>query len=123
MLRKSKKSCEPKVDQAKEKQSEQQTSEEAETQAGGGRDARGRFTKNNPGGPGNPHARFSAQMLTIARQTMTPEKMVAVFESIYIKTLAGDMSAAKLLLHYTIGKPATPRIRTGSRRGLIRKTP
>ena len=70
-----------------------------------GRKANGQFARGNPGGPGNPHARFSAHMLTIARQTMTPEKMAAVFESIYIKALTGDMSAAKLLLHYTIGKP------------------
>src|SRR5262249_47115823 len=61
--------------------------------------------KGNPGGPGNPHARFSAGMLTIARQTMTAEKMANVFEAIYIKALTGDMTAAKLLLHYTIGKP------------------
>ena len=70
-----------------------------------GRQANGQFARGNPGGPGNPHARFSAHMLTIARQTMTPEKMAAVFESIYIKALTGDLSAAKLLLHYTIGKP------------------
>ena len=70
-----------------------------------GREASGRFARGNPGGPGNPHARFSAQMLTIARQTMTPEKMTAVFEAIYIRALTGDMGAAKLLLHYTIGKP------------------
>ena len=70
-----------------------------------GREANGRFARGNPGGPGNPHARFSAHMLTIARQTMTPEKMAAVFEAVYIKALTGDMNAAKLLLHYTIGKP------------------
>ena len=70
-----------------------------------GRKSNGQFARGNPGGPGNPHARFSAHMLTIARQTMTPEKMAAVFESIYIKALTGDMTAAKLLLHYTIGKP------------------
>ena len=69
------------------------------------RQANGRFARGNPGGPGNPHARFSAQMLTIARQTMTPEKMAAVFESIYIRALGGDMTAAKLLMYYTIGKP------------------
>ncbi len=69
------------------------------------REANGRFARGNPGGPGNPHARFSAGMLTIARQTMTPEKIAAVFESIYIKALSGDMTAAKLILHYTIGKP------------------
>ena len=44
-------------------------------------------------------------MLTIARQTMTPEKMANVFEAIYVRALTGDMNAAKLLLHYTIGKP------------------
>ena len=75
--------------------------DEPPTNKGGspGRKANGRFARGNPGGPGNPHARFSAQMLTIARQTMTPEKMTAVFEAIYVKTLTGDMSAAKILLH------------------------
>ncbi len=70
-----------------------------------GRKANGQFARGNPGGPGNPHARFSAHMLTIARQTMTPEKIAAVFEAIYFRAVSGDMSAAKLILHYTIGKP------------------
>ncbi len=81
--------------------------DELATNKGGspGRKSNGQFARGNPGGPGNPHARFSAAMLTIARQTMTPEKIAAVFESIYVKALSGDMTAAKLLLHYTIGKP------------------
>ena len=68
-----------------------------------GRQANGRFARGNTGRPEIPYARFRAYMLTIARQTMTPEKMAKVFEAIYIKTLTGDMNAAKLC---AFGRPS-----------------
>ena len=39
----------------------------------------GRFAKNNPGGPGNPHARHCARMLALLRAAISDEEMVAIF--------------------------------------------
>jgi hypothetical protein len=70
-----------------------------------GREPDGRYTKGNAGGPGNPHARHCAYMLAVFRKTVSEEQMVAVFNALAAKAMGGDVSAAKVLLSYTIGKP------------------
>ena len=60
----------------------------------------GRFAKNNPGGPGNPHARHCARMLALLRASISDEEMVAVFRMLVEKAIARDVSAAKLVLSY-----------------------
>src|SRR5882724_12828810 len=66
----------------------------------------GRFAKDNPGGPGNPHARHCARMLALLRASISDEEMVAIFRKLVEKARAGDVSAAKLLMSYNLGKPA-----------------
>lgn len=66
----------------------------------------GRYAKNNPGGPGNPHARHCARMLALLRTSISDEHMVAIIRKLVEKACAGDVSAAKLLLSYQLGKPA-----------------
>jgi hypothetical protein len=66
----------------------------------------GRFAKNNPGGPGNPHARHCARMLALLRASISDDDMVAIIRKLVEKARAGDVSAAKLLMSYQLGKPA-----------------
>jgi hypothetical protein len=70
-----------------------------------GRDAAGRFAKNNPGGPGNPFARRIAEFRKAIAAAATPEKIAAVVAKLEEKALEGDVAAAKLYLAYAIGKP------------------
>src|SRR5437764_10479304 len=65
----------------------------------------GRFAKDNPGGPGNPHARHCARMLALLRASISDEEMVAIIRALVEKARAGDVSAAKLIMSYKIGKP------------------
>jgi len=70
-----------------------------------GRDARGRFTKNNPGGPGNPFARRTAAARKAFCEAVSQEDLVQIAQTIKQRAKEGDMAAAKLLLSYVIGKP------------------
>jgi hypothetical protein len=72
----------------------------------GGRDAHGRFAKNNPGGPGNPFARRIAEFRKAIAAAATPEKVAAVVTKLEEKALEGDVAAAKLYLAYAVGRPA-----------------
>jgi hypothetical protein len=70
-----------------------------------GRDARGRFTKNNRGGPGNPFARQVAALRRALIESITEEDIRAVAARLLEGAKAGDVAAARLLLSYAIGKP------------------
>jgi hypothetical protein len=70
-----------------------------------GRDANGKFTAGNSGGPGNPHARHCARMLEIFRNTISEEDFIRVVRKLLEKAEAGDTSAAKILFSYVVGKP------------------
>ena len=69
------------------------------------RDTEGKFAKGNSGGPGNPHARACAKMLEIFRNTISEQEMVEICRMLYLKAVGGDISAAKIILSYKIGKP------------------
>jgi hypothetical protein len=71
-----------------------------------GRTADGRFAKDNPGGPGNPHARHCARMLALLRASISDEEMVAIIRALVAKAVEGDIGAAKLIMSYKLGKPA-----------------
>src|SRR4051794_38022963 len=45
----------------------------------------GRFAKDNPGGPGNPHARHCARMLALLRISISDEEMVAIIRKLVEK--------------------------------------
>jgi hypothetical protein len=71
-----------------------------------GRDAGGRFTRGNPGGPGNPFARRVAALRRALLDTVTEEDIRAVVRKLLQEALRGDVAACKVLLAYAIGRPA-----------------
>jgi hypothetical protein len=74
-----------------------------------GRNAQGRFTKGNPGGPGNPFARRTAQLRSVLCQTVTEEDIAEIARKLIAQAKAGDVAAARLVLAYSIGQP-TPAV-------------
>ncbi|HZY85156.1 MAG TPA: hypothetical protein VFE78_10020 [Gemmataceae bacterium] len=71
-----------------------------------GRDTHGRFGKGNAGGPGNPFARQVAALRSALLGRVTAEDVEAVAGELIRQAKEGNLAAAKLLLSYTLGKPA-----------------
>jgi hypothetical protein len=69
------------------------------------RDAKGRFARGNSGGPGNPFGRRFAQLRECLLRSATEENIERLANVLMERAFAGDMTAAKLLLLYWIGKP------------------
>jgi hypothetical protein len=78
----------------------------AKTKRTGGRDARGRFTKGNAGGPGNPFAFQVATLRTELIRKVTKKTIGKVADALIAKAVAGELLAIKLLFLYVLGKPA-----------------
>jgi hypothetical protein len=74
--------------------------------ADNGRDARGRFTAGNAGGPGNPFARRVAELRKVLLETVTDDELRIVAGQLMVKAKFGDLAAIKLLFQYVLGKPA-----------------
>src|SRR5262245_64395058 len=72
-----------------------------------GREANGQFAKGNPGGPGNPFARKVAQLRKLILENLSDEGLLAIVAALKAKAKEGSVSAAKLLLNYALGKPAS----------------
>ena len=70
-----------------------------------GRDTKGRFTKGNSGGPGNPHARQAAQLRATLLKAVTAKDLREVVEAMLRQAKQGNIAAAKLLLDRTLGPP------------------
>lgn len=75
--------------------------------AGTGRQPNGTFAPGNNFGPGNPHARHCARMLTLFRRCVTEQDMVAIIRAMVDNAARGDTSAAKIVFSYVMGKPDT----------------
>jgi hypothetical protein len=75
------------------------------TASTGGREANGRFSKDNPGGPGNPFARQSAALRKRVQAKLTDEKLDKIVDTLIAEAEQGNVAAAKLLLAYGIGQP------------------
>jgi len=71
-----------------------------------GRDARGRFTANNQGGPGNPFARRTAKLRQAMLEALMPDDLRAILAQMVEAAKQGDVAAARLVLAYGVGKPA-----------------
>jgi hypothetical protein len=71
-----------------------------------GRDARGRFTKNNKGGPGNPFARRVASLRQVLLDTVTDEDIREIAAALIVQAREGNLAATKLLFSYVLGKPS-----------------
>jgi hypothetical protein len=74
--------------------------------AEGGRDAHGRFGKGNAGGPGNPFARQVAALRCALLAAVSEKDMEEVTQTLARQAKEGNVAAAKLLLSYSLGKPA-----------------
>ncbi|MFM7150897.1 MAG: hypothetical protein ACKO23_13730 [Gemmataceae bacterium] len=70
-----------------------------------GRDHRGRFTKGNAGGPGNPFARKASLLRSVAIQCLSTADMQVIIERLIYFAREGHIPAIKLLFQYTLGKP------------------
>ncbi len=70
-----------------------------------GRRANGRFARGNPGGPGNPHARRTADIRRLIRESVTDDDLRAVVRCVVKKAKAGEPWAVKELLDRLEGKP------------------
>ena len=71
-----------------------------------GRNAQGRFTEGNPGGPGNPFARQVAALRRMILDAVTEDDLKAVVAALVERAKAGDIAAARELLTRLVGKPA-----------------
>jgi hypothetical protein len=70
------------------------------------RDEQGRFGKGNRGGPGNPFARQVARLRKAALEAVSDQDVQEIIGALKEKAKAGDVAAAKLVLSYSVGKPA-----------------
>lgn len=73
---------------------------------GHGRTAGGRFAKGNPGGPGNPNARQTAQLRALIAECATPDELRAILTRLLSMARAGDMAAIREVLDRVGGKPS-----------------
>src|SRR5688572_23113644 len=73
-----------------------------------GRDVHGRFTKANPGGPGNPFARKVAALRQALLDSVSEQDLKDMAEVLKGQARQGDKAAIKLILQYCVGKPAPP---------------
>src|SRR5262245_47255102 len=71
----------------------------------GARDDKGRFTRGNPGGSGNPFARQVAALRSALVNKVTLEDIEDIVIILLLKAKQGDLAAVKLLFTYVLGKP------------------
>jgi hypothetical protein len=71
-----------------------------------GRDGQGRFTRGNPGGPGNPYYRRQAELKRQMLAHVTEVDVMSVMRVLLGLARSGDLAAIKLFLEYTVGKPS-----------------
>lgn len=72
------------------------------------RDANGKFLPGNKGGPGNPYAREVARLRSRLMQGVSDGQFDEMVDKLVELAVGGDVSAAKLLLSYLLGKPTPP---------------
>ncbi len=66
------------------------------------RDARGRFVKGGPGGPGRPRG---FDYLSVMRELLTPAEWGKIVRQAIKDAIAGQGEARRWLAEYVIGKP------------------
>jgi hypothetical protein len=81
------------------------TPEQTTQQPSESRDAKGRFSKGNKAGPGNPFARKVAELRAALVNYVTEDDMKHLCFVLKMRAEGGDMVAMKLLLQYVLGKP------------------
>jgi hypothetical protein len=71
-----------------------------------GRDAKGRFAKGNPGGPGNPFARHLAKLRSALVQCVSEEDIRQIANGLLVNAKLGHLPSIRILLMYVLGKPS-----------------
>lgn len=79
--------------------------EPTEVPFGDGRAANGRFTKGNPGGPGNPLGGKVARLRSALVAAVTEEDIQAIAARLVASAREGDLAATRELLLRTLGRP------------------
>jgi hypothetical protein len=72
-----------------------------------GRDAKYRFTKGNPGGPGNPFARHVAKLRAALVNRVTEADIQHIADGLLVSAKLGHLPSIRILLLYALGKPST----------------
>lgn len=72
-----------------------------------GRNGLGQFTTGNRHGKGNPLFGKVATLRSAVLKSVTPATVKGLVKSLIDQAMAGDIAAAKLILPYLIGQPAT----------------
>ena len=72
-----------------------------------GRNGSGQFTTGNHHGKGNPLFGKVATLRAEALKSVTPATVKGLIKALIERAKAGDIAAAKLILPYLIGQPAT----------------
>lgn len=72
-----------------------------------GRDARGRFTAGNSGGPGNPYISKVASWRWAIANAVTDDDIDAAIRQLVSRAREGDLPAIQSLLDRCVGKPAS----------------
>ena len=72
---------------------------------GNWRDKQGRFTTNNPGGPGNPHVRRVQRLRTALLKAVSPEDVQEVMAMLLSKAKGGEIAAVRELFQRLFGPP------------------
>lgn len=88
--------------------SEHEHEQQQQVSQGQQRDAKGRFVKGNAGGPGNPFARQVAALRQVVLECVSADDLKAIVQKLVEKAKQGDVAASKLVLQYTLGRPAVP---------------
>jgi hypothetical protein len=73
-----------------------------------GRDRRGRFSKGNRGGPGNPFGRQVALLRAIALTCVGTQDIQEIMTAMVLLAKGGSITAARFVFTYTVGKPVSP---------------
>ncbi len=82
---------------------------EEEADAKKDRDAKGRFAKNNPGGPGNPYARKVAALRQSLMKHLGPRELYEIVRLLVGQAMCGNIESTKVLFQYVIGQaPQAP---------------
>jgi hypothetical protein len=72
-----------------------------------GRNGSGQFATGNKHGKGNPLFGKVATLRSAVLKSITPATVKGLVKSLIDQAIAGDIAAAKLILPYLIGQPAT----------------
>ena len=69
-----------------------------------GRDAGGRFSKGNPGGPGNPHASKVSRLRSALLEAVTADDIRSVIDALVTEAKTGNVPAIREFFNRVLGQ-------------------